>query len=350
MQKQVRRPGRWRKYLFGLAGLLLAGVAAAAVVTHQTNQYAEGPGPVAPAKRSVLVAGKADHEPGGYYLTSVRVQGPLTVGQVLAARLRPYTTVYAQSAARFGDQQQRDYAAVKMAADSALQAALKLAKRRYTVDYVGLYVLTIAKGSPFAPLLKVGDTITLVDGKHYASAQQYLKAIRAHRPGTTMTIGGQRGTRPPFSGAVKITRSLAGSGLGLTYGDNTSTGTVPAAAVTPRAIGPSYGLMYAVQLYTQITGRHLRQGQKIAGTGTIDPQGNVGLIGGIDKKVYAASRAGMKVFFAPDIAPSQQLLKRSPGFENNYVVARRTAKAIHTAMKIVPVKTLRGAIAYLQRR
>lgn len=54
--------------------------------------------------------------------------------------------------------------------------------------------------------------------------------------------------------------------------------------------------MFAVQTYTLITQQHYRRGRKIAGTGTIDAAGNVGQIGGIDKKVYMANRKGRKSF------------------------------------------------------
>jgi PDZ domain-containing protein len=40
-------------------------------------------------------------------------------------------------------------------------------------------------------------------------------------------------------------------------------------------------------------------GLNISGTGTIDVNGNVGPIGGIQQKMYAALRAGSKLFLAP---------------------------------------------------
>ncbi len=70
--------------------------------------------------------------------------------------------------------------------------------------------------------------------------------------------------------------------------------------------GPSGGLMFSLQIYQQISGKDLQRGRKIAGTGTINSDGTVGEIGGIDKKVIAAHRAGATIFFAPYIKTNER--------------------------------------------
>ena len=108
--------------------------------------------------------------------------------------------------------------------------------------------------------------------------------------------------------------------------------------------GPSAGLMFTLECYQLFTRKNLSPNQKIAGTGTIDSNGKVGMIGGVDKKVIAASRQGMKVFFAPTDRPSG--VKKG---ETNYAEAVRTAKKIHTRMKIVPVARFEDALNYLEK-
>src|SRR5699024_7796773 len=63
--------------------------------------------------------------------------------------------------------------------------------------------------------------------------------------------------------------------------------------------GPSAGLMFALALYNQLIEEDITKGYNIAGSGEIDEAGIVRRIGGIDKKVVAADRAGIDVFFAP---------------------------------------------------
>ncbi|MGZ8582555.1 MAG: YlbL family protein [Actinomycetota bacterium] len=63
--------------------------------------------------------------------------------------------------------------------------------------------------------------------------------------------------------------------------------------------GPSGGLMFSLGLYDTLTPDDLTGGRTIAGTGTIDPEGVVGPIGGIADKVIGAERAGATVFLVP---------------------------------------------------
>jgi PDZ domain-containing protein len=63
--------------------------------------------------------------------------------------------------------------------------------------------------------------------------------------------------------------------------------------------GPSAGLMFSLGLIDKIGTQDLTHGKFIAGTGTIDPSGAVGPIGGIQLKMLGARRAGATVFLAP---------------------------------------------------
>lgn len=64
--------------------------------------------------------------------------------------------------------------------------------------------------------------------------------------------------------------------------------------------GPSAGLMWALGLYDLMTPGDLTRGRTIAGTGSIDLDGNVGPIGGVRDKVVAAREAGADVLLVPE--------------------------------------------------
>ena len=112
--------------------------------------------------------------------------------------------------------------------------------------------------------------------------------------------------------------------------------------------GPSAGLMFTLEIYEQLTGKNLRQGKEIAGTGTINSAGEVSRIGGIDKKVASADQAGVEVFFAPDDEISKEMKKEYPELQSNYEEAKKAAKELNSSMKIVPVKTVQDALDYLE--
>jgi PDZ domain-containing protein len=63
--------------------------------------------------------------------------------------------------------------------------------------------------------------------------------------------------------------------------------------------GPSAGLMFTLGIIDKLDPTDLTGGKIIAGTGTIDNDGNVGVIGGIPQKMVAAYGAGARYFLAP---------------------------------------------------
>src|SRR5699024_11041889 len=94
-------------------------------------------------------------------------------------------------------------------------------------------------------------------------------------------------------------------------------------------------------------GENIHGSHKIAGTGTISPDGSVGRIGGIAKKVVASDEKGAKYFFAPDDELDEEVLKVYPKLQTNYQEALDDAEAIDTEMEIIPVKTKADAVDYL---
>jgi Lon-like protease len=86
--------------------------------------------------------------------------------------------------------------------------------------------------------------------------------------------------------------------------------------------GPSAGLVFAIAVYDTLTPGALTGGEDVAGTGTIDAEGNVGPIGGIQQKIVAAADAGAELFLVPprncasaqhaDVQPDEISLVRAP--------------------------------------
>jgi PDZ domain-containing protein len=94
--------------------------------------------------------------------------------------------------------------------------------------------------------------------------------------------------------------------------------------------GPSAGMMHTIAIVDSLTEGELTHGRVIAGTGTIDLDGNVGGIGGIRQKVVAAEAAGADYILVP---------------EANYESA---LTAERDDIEIVPVATLDQAISFLE--
>ena len=68
-------------------------------------------------------------------------------------------------------------------------------------------------------------------------------------------------------------------------------------AARSRALGR---LAFTLEVYDALSGHSLAKGRKIAVTGTIDLDGNVGEIGGMQQKVLGAVRAHADLVLVPD--------------------------------------------------
>lgn len=97
--------------------------------------------------------------------------------------------------------------------------------------------------------------------------------------------------------------------------------------------GSSGGLMMALEIYNSLTEEDITKGRKIAGTGTIDENGNVGKISGIKYKIKGASKDA-DIFLAPS--------------GENYLEAIQTVKDYNLDIKVIEVSTLKEAITKLK--
>lgn len=96
--------------------------------------------------------------------------------------------------------------------------------------------------------------------------------------------------------------------------------------------GSSGGMMLALSIYTKINDQDIIKGRKIAGTGTIDYEGNVGKIDGIKYKIMGAHKDKMDIVLVP---------------KENYKEAISVAEKNHYKLKIVKVETFKDVIDYL---
>ena len=92
--------------------------------------------------------------------------------------------------------------------------------------------------------------------------------------------------------------------------------------------------MIALSIYAQNIEEDLIRGRKIAGTGTIDIDGNVGEIGGIKHKIMGAVNQNIDVFLVP---------------YDNYEEAKEVVEEYDYNINLVSVKTFEDAINYLKK-
>jgi PDZ domain-containing protein len=92
--------------------------------------------------------------------------------------------------------------------------------------------------------------------------------------------------------------------------------------------GPSAGLAFALDIYDEL-GEDIDRGRRIVVTGTLDLDGRVGPIGGIEQKTLGARLVDADVFLVPDL---------------NAEAARRGAE---DDVQVIPVSTFQEALSAL---
>ncbi|MFT8879237.1 MAG: SepM family pheromone-processing serine protease [Oenococcus sp.] len=347
--------------LCSFAATMLLVIAAAAFLLLPTSDYVETPGEADNIRNFMTVDGQRDQTKGSFRLVSVYLS-PANRLDWLISRVNDTYSITPREEIQ-GGVSNRVYAMIseyqmKTAILSAEQVAFKaagMADQLHTT-YRGIYVASIAKNSRFAKKIRIGDTITKIDGRHFNNASGYQKYLANMSKGRMIELTVLRqGKILTYTGkTVHLANTKdkdypkGRSGIGISLVDNVDVMTQPAVAVNVGQIsGPSGGLMFSLQLYSQLTSENIKKGRNISGTGTIDDQGRIGEIGGIDKKIVAAQRAGSTVFFAPYVKPSKALAKLTGG-PTNWQVAQKAQKKHAPKMVLVPVRNFQDALNYLK--
>jgi Lon-like protease len=76
--------------------------------------------------------------------------------------------------------------------------------------------------------------------------------------------------------------------------------------------GPSAGLAMTLGIMDKLSTGRLTGNRIVAASGTIDPNGNVGDVGGVAEKTIAVERAGATVFFVPSVELKVAQSKATP--------------------------------------
>ncbi|QCA29583.1 PDZ domain-containing protein [Vagococcus xieshaowenii] len=315
--------------------------------------YIEMPGSADDVQQFVTVDGQKNEHTGAYLLTTVGIRQatPLTL---LTAKFNDFQEVETKEAL-FGDNNSEEYDLIgqlqmSSSENMAKKVALDLAKEPYTFVYEGVFIHSVVEGSDFEGKLKVGDVVYKVDEHSFDSSEQFMTYVKGKKLGESVTLTIKRDDKTmEISGKLIKLPATKNIGIGITLSDKTSLESDRKIAFEVEDIGgPSAGLMFTLEIYEGLIGQSLRNGHIIAGTGEIKSNGDVGMIGGIDKKIVAADQAGADIFFAPSEEYPEDVLKEAPDLKNNYEIAKEAAKKIKTDMKIVPVKNVKEALAYLE--
>ena len=305
--------------------------------------YITRPGSAMELSPIVFVEDGDESEQGEFMLTTV-LMGKANVFSYLLAKVKDYYYIYKEEDIRQEDETDEEYYVRQLymmtsAKLNAIETAFTYANIPYEATYKGVYVLSVLDTLPASKIIQAGDSITKINGEALKASEQLIEYVSNRKVGDVVNLtivrDGKEQQVDVELGMVEENRV----GIGITLVDDKEIITQPEVFIDSSDIGgPSAGLMFSLEIYSQLQEGDLTKGYNIAGTGTISAEGKVGPIGGVEQKVVAADNSNADIFFAP-------LDNGNPN--SDYVNAKKAAENIGTDMQIVGVNTFEDAINYL---
>jgi Lon-like protease len=259
---------------------------------------------------------------------------------VLAGWLDDDTDVVSEDEVLQGRSRAEDARLSKLEMADSQMTAKRVALERlgYTVPVSGqgAVVTAVQKRAPADGRLRVGDVITAVDGQPVTLSEQLGPIVRSRPAGepvtftiqrdsatTDVTIASRATPQGPCQGRAQVGISTATRSEKFDF-------PIDVKIDTGRVSGPSAGLAFTLTILEELTPGDLTGGKKVAVTGTIQPDGTVGPIGGAEQKAVTARKAGAKLFLVPTAEVKE---------------ARGRAES----MKVVGIRTLDDALRELKK-
>jgi len=218
---------------------------------------------------------------------------------------------------------------------TAKVVALRRLGYNVTAHGQGAVVNTVQARSAAAQAgLQKGDLILAIDGQPVDTDQQLIDAVGQLVPGAGVRLT----LKPNNSDAERQLQIMLGSRpnqpdkalLGVTSQTYRPSFDFPVqVGIDSRGIiGPSAGLVLTLSIMQALSPRDITHGHNVAATGTIDLQGTVGPVGGVEDKVLAAE--GRAEYFLTPKA--------------SYEAAKQKARKL----KVVEVDSLQQAVDFLE--
>jgi PDZ domain-containing protein len=289
--------------------LVLLVVAVALLLTFiRLPYFVFRPGSVqALSDRVTITRGERFDPVGEVYFTTVRQDSTVNGWEYLEARLKGSLTLVGEDRVLGGRSrdENRSFNMRLMRVSKSTAAAVAL--RHLGIDPIEATGVGMAEVvGPSTGLLTTDDVILSVDGVEVRVAMDLVHAIGGRAPGEVVSLE----VEPVRGGMSRVVEVVLGEReddptigfLGVvpqTRWEDVDDLPVDVLVNTGRVGGNSAGLALTLSILDLVTPGELTGGLRVATTGTIDIDGNVGPIGGIVQKVAAAEEAGIDLLLVP---------------------------------------------------
>lgn len=311
---------------FVAAGFMLlvgAFVFAAVAIPISVPYYAMSPGPVSDVSDYVQVAEPSNTTEGEMFFLTVSLK-EVNVIEWVAAKLDSRVDLTPVEYIRPAGVTQEDLriqnlTLMNRSKEDAIFVALDYLGYEVAYNGSGALITSIIEGSAADGVLFAGDVIVAVEGDSVEFSTDAVDLIGGRSPGDAINLTVERTNAddPDTVDIVDISLLLGpyryvdeeGNevaddergmvGVLLTDAEVEVVFPIDVRIDSQNIGGPSAGMMFSLEIIDNLTADDLTNGRRIAGTGTIDSNGDVGAIGGMRQKTYAAIDAGAEFLLVP---------------------------------------------------
>ena len=220
----------------------------------------------------------------------------------------------------------------KQSYTSGIKYAYETAGKKVNVDEEKCYIIYLYEEANTN--IKVGDLIKKFDGEEIKQCTDLSKIIDKKQIGEEYEVVVLDGDKEKVR-KVKLVDIEGTPMIGVQVATVYSLTTEPKYnfKFNSSEYGPSGGLMISLAVYNSLVETDITGGKTIAGTGTLEPDGSVGEIGGIEYKIKGAVKKKADIFFVPA--------------GENYEDAKKLIEKNHYKIELVKVETFDDALNYL---
>ena len=276
---------------------------------------------------SRIVVDTDNESKGKFYLTYVEAR-PGILPFILLSKIIPSWDLMSLDNSRIENEsaediQERGKIDLYTVNDYAIKNAFDEANVPYIINNKEIVVYYIFESADTE--LRIGDVIKSVDNINVYETEDLTSYIQTKNIGDKVSFIVLRdGKEKVCYGIVSEEENKKLIGVYLVSNINITPSVDVNFKYKSSESGPSGGLMSTLEIYDKLVEEDITKGLKIAGTGTIDYEGNVGPIGGVKYKLMGAVKNKMDVFIAPtgeNYEEAKEIIE-----ENNYKIKLIEAK------------------------
>ncbi len=228
----------------------------------------------------------------------------------------------------------RDDLSMSVSNENAIKQAYTLAGKDFKITGSHLYVILVSDNNK--DKIKVGDELLEIKNTKVTSFEKLKEVISSCVDKEKIPIKVKRNNKVVEEEVeVFVEKGEPLIGIYVEKLDDYETDPKIELKFTKAESGPSGGLLLALDIYNKLTKKDITGGLKIVGTGTMESDGSIGEIGGIEYKLMGAVNGNADIFIAPS--------------GNNYKEAVAFAKKKNYDIKIIEADNFKNVLKKLEK-